>query len=116
MHRVDPAAVDRETRAGAVGGVARDTRAWFTRRAGLAAREQLWPLLERARELDLDDADAVARLGEQAHRVSARLAAAGQLPPALVIDPQAPGVVIVRAISVAWRRVTPPPTNVTFGP
>lgn len=89
----------------------RDARAWFTRRAGQAARDELLPLLAAAADLDLDDEQAVARLRRRAHETTRRLAASGQLPPALTIGADDLGVVVVRTLGTAWQRVTPPPTT-----
>lgn len=86
-----------------------DARAWFTRRAARAARDELAPLLEAATDLDLGDPGAVAELRRRAHETTARLAAAGHLPPSLVVALDDPAVVLPRILAAAWCRVTPAP-------
>jgi hypothetical protein len=85
----------------------RDLRAWFTTRAGQLAREQLTPLVEQAAGLDPDDHAAGGRLRDDAHRTTSRLAAAGLLPPHLVVGPSEAVVAVVRILAVAQRHVTP---------
>lgn len=72
-----------------------------------SADQLLAPLVQAAAGLVLDDSEATARLREEAHQVTAALAAAGRLPRHLVVHPHDPAVVAVRALAVAWRRVEP---------
>lgn len=88
-----------------------DLRARFRSRAAAATIAELAPLVEAAATLDAADPAAAGQLREDAQRVTARLAAAGHLPPALVVDRDDPTVVVIRTLAHAPRRVTPRPAG-----
>lgn len=101
----------RRTRTATAGDVVDDLRARFRSRADAATIAELAPLVEAAATLDAANPAAADRLREDAHRVTARLAAAGHLPPALVVDRDDPTVVVARTLAHAPRRVTPHPAR-----